>query len=331
MLIALVVATVGGYQAGASAAPAIPALSSQASPSGYPVGVAVYDTATLGFGVNPTGTITFSLFDLDDAVCGEAPIFTSNVAVTGNTNYTSASFRIDVAGTYRWVAQYGGDANNKPAMSLCSNSGAAVTVGKRMPTLTGDASTVDGAGAVTNTAVLNGGGPNGPTGSITFRLFGAGNQVCSGEPVFTSVRPVAGSGSYTSDPYRPTAGGSHQWLVSYGGDANNTGNGTSCTDPANTVQVSGGTALTATPGAARGAEMVSVSWSGISGPTSTDWVGLAPAGANTAVKVWKYTNGASSGSLTLRVPSGTVGGNYEVRLMANGTTTRLATIPVKIL
>lgn len=350
---ALVGATVAGLPAGSSAAgPAITALSSQASSSGFPVGVAVFDTANLGFGVNPTGTITFSLFDLDDPVCGQAPIFTSNVAVTGNGYYQSTTFVVNVAGTYRWVARYSGDANNKSAMSLCSNSGATVAVGKRTPTLSGDASTLDASGAATNTARVNGGGPSGPTGSVTFRLFGPGNQFCTGSPVFTSTKTVAGSASYTSDAFRPTASGTYQWLVTYSGDANNNATGTTCTDPANALEVASTTAasgtgstggssasgaatpsgpsLTVSPVALRGSETLTVNWAGIRTPSSTDWVGLFAVGSDT-VKVWKYTNGASAGSTTLRVPYGTVGGEHEVRLMANGTTSRLATAPVKVL
>jgi hypothetical protein len=373
--IALVVAAVGAIQGGASAAgPAITALSSQASASGLPVGSPIFATAVLGFAVNPTGTITLSLHDVDDPVCGDVPIFTSTVPVTANGTYTSASLRLDLAGTYRWVARYSGDVNNKSAMSLCSNSGAAVALVRRTPTISSDASTIDATGAATNTAVLTGGGPSGPTGSMTFRLFGVGNLTCAGAPVFTSVKPVAGSGTYTSDPYRPTASGSYQWVVTYSGDTNNNAVGTVCSDTANNVVASGASSATAnstpttttttstttttttttttvpvatltpalasalgpavgvTPGSLRGGEYLTVNWSGLPKPSATDWVALFASGAtDSAVKVWKYTNGAASGSIPLKVPYGSIGGAYEVRLFSNGTTTRLAVVPVTVL
>ncbi len=338
--IALAVAGVMGLPGRASAhdapapaipLPATPALSSQASASGLPVGMPVFDTATLGFGRDPTGSITFSLFDRTDSACAGGPIFTSTVPVVGNGDYTSASVVIHVAGTYRWIARYSGDADNNPATSLCSNSGAAVAVAKRNPTLSGAASPVDASGALTDTATVNGGGPSGPTGTVTFRVFGPGNSVCSGPPVFTSTKPVSGSGSYLSDAFRAATGGVYQWVVTYSGDANNNAAGTVCTDPANTVQVPGGTSVTASPGSLRGSETLTVAWSGIPAPSTSDWVGLYPAGGST-VKVWKYLNTATgSGTTTLRVPFGTIGGAYEVRLLSNGTTTVLATAPVTVL
>ena len=77
---------------------------------------------------------------------------------------------------------------------------------------------------------------------------------------------------------------------------------------------------------------MTVNWSGIAAPSATDWVALFAAGAaDSAVKVWKYTNGAASGSVPLKVPYGSIGGAYEVRLFSNGTTTRLATTPLTVL
>ena len=39
-------------------------------------------------------------------------MFTTTKAVNGNGAYTSAAFTPTLVGTYRWVASYGGDANN---------------------------------------------------------------------------------------------------------------------------------------------------------------------------------------------------------------------------
>src|SRR5207253_9264449 len=85
---------------------ASPAITTTASAS-VAAGGQVSDTAHLTSGTNPTGTITFNLYGPDDATCGGAVIFSSTVPVSGNGDYSSASFTANVAGTYRWVAKIG--------------------------------------------------------------------------------------------------------------------------------------------------------------------------------------------------------------------------------
>jgi hypothetical protein len=102
-------------------------VSSQASPGVTPGG-AVSDTATLSGGNAPTGTITFSLYGPNDAACTGAAIFTSVVAVGGNGTYTSASFTPAALGTYRWIANYGGDVNNAPTANACNAPNESVVV-----------------------------------------------------------------------------------------------------------------------------------------------------------------------------------------------------------
>jgi hypothetical protein len=84
------------------------------------LGGAINDTATLSGGAAPTGTITFTLYGPDDATCTGVPVFTSAVPVTGNGVYSSASFTPVTAGTYRWIANYGGDANNAATANACN-------------------------------------------------------------------------------------------------------------------------------------------------------------------------------------------------------------------
>src|SRR5262249_29385534 len=68
----------------------------------------VVDTATLAGGQSPSGTITFRLYGPNDASCSSAAAFTTTRAVSGNGAYVSAPFLPTQAGTYRWVASYGG-------------------------------------------------------------------------------------------------------------------------------------------------------------------------------------------------------------------------------
>ena len=63
---------------------------------------------------------------------------------------------------------------------------------------------------------------------------------------------------------------------------------------------------------------VTVSWSGIPAPTSTDWVGLFPHGAtHHEYAAWIYTNGAATGSGTLTIPATIQPGRHELRLFSN--------------
>jgi hypothetical protein len=110
--------------AGAAAATT---LSTTASP-GVTLGGAINDTATLSGGTAPTGTITFNLYAPSDANCTAAPVFTSLVPVNGNGSYTSASFTSASIGTYRWIANYGGDSNNLPTTNVCNAPNESVVV-----------------------------------------------------------------------------------------------------------------------------------------------------------------------------------------------------------
>jgi hypothetical protein len=112
-------------------------LSTQAS-AAVPPGGLVHDTATLSGGVAPTGTITFQLFGPNDATCTAAPAFTSAVTVAGNGSYVSADFTPSVAGTYRWIATYSGDAANAASATACNDANESVSVSAQIglsPTL----------------------------------------------------------------------------------------------------------------------------------------------------------------------------------------------------
>jgi hypothetical protein len=91
------------------------------------------DSATLADGVNPTGTITFKLFDLSDPNCGGQPIFTNTVNVNGNGTYNTSDGYTGVVeeGTYHWTATYSGDAKNNSVWSKCEDEPVVIT--KRPP------------------------------------------------------------------------------------------------------------------------------------------------------------------------------------------------------
>ncbi len=166
-------------------------LSIQASPSHFPVGVAIYHVAGVSLGVNPTGPLTSRLYGANDSTCARPPIFTTVTPVSGNGNYQSAWYHTKDAGSYRWVVAYSGDAVNPATTTSCGDPRAEVVVTKRTPTLDVASSALATTGAVTATGTLDlGAGSDGPKGTISFRLYGLNNPVCAGPPVFTSIRTV---------------------------------------------------------------------------------------------------------------------------------------------
>lgn len=328
---AMVVVGLGVVGTGTAAALASPTLAQQASASGFPVGIQIYDSANLGGGVVPTGSLTFTLFGPTDPTCAGPPLFTTHKTVNGNGYYESARYTTTVAGTYRFRVRYNGDALNNPTpLTPCADPPGQVEVAKRIPNLSASARWAPP--SADDTASLSmGAGPSGPTGTMTFRLYGPDDPTCARPPVTTNNRSVAGNGSYTSPSFAPTLLGTYQYVVSYSGDANNLARGTICTDPANRFVVStsppAGATVSASPATVPRGGTITVTWAAIATPTAKDWIGLYRTGTpdGGTVTAWRFTTGAAGGSLPLTFPWGATAGTYEVRLMANNTTERLAT------
>jgi hypothetical protein len=201
-------------------APASPTLTT--TPGGPVVlgsGVRLTDSATLAGGYNPTGTLTFTLY-----APGGAAVDTETATVNANGTYsTPTGYLPTAAGTYQWVAKYGGDGNNNPAGGNLGDEPETVSANsKASPTLTTAAgpTVVIGSGArLTDSATLAGGTK--PTGTVTFTLAAPG-----GGTVLTETIKVSGNGFYkTSTGYLPsgtgTLTGTYQWSASYSGDTNN--------------------------------------------------------------------------------------------------------------
>ncbi len=206
--------------------------------SNVTIGGQVHDTATLSGGVSPTGTITFKLYGPDDADCSGTPAFTDikNVS-SGNGAYDSANFTPTAAGTYRWTADYSGDASNAASSSACNAANESVTVAKHTTTLTTNASgDVTIGGQVHDTATLSGGVS--PTGTITFKLYGPDDADCSGGAVFTDTVNVNGNGGYESGAFTPSAAGTYRWVADYSGDVANNPAASTCNAPGELVLVS---------------------------------------------------------------------------------------------
>jgi len=98
--------------------------------------------------------------------------------------------------------------------------GATITIPKANPTIpsTTASPSVQIGGSISDSAVLAGGRV--PGGSLTFQLFGPGDTSCA-SPINTAAVAVHSNGTYASPAVTPTAIGTYNWRVSYGGDANN--------------------------------------------------------------------------------------------------------------
>jgi uncharacterized repeat protein (TIGR02543 family) len=190
-----------------------PTISTQQLPSSTPVGSAIADTATLSSTYNPSGTVTFNLYDNPNAT--GSPLFTDTEPVS-IVYATSAPYTPTTPGTYYWVASYSGDANNNPATSGSADE--PVTVTAASPTIsTFEQPTFARVGsAIADTATVSGGYK--PTGTVTFNLYD--NPTASGSPLFTDTEPLSGGGA-TSASYTTTAAGADYWVATFNGDANN--------------------------------------------------------------------------------------------------------------
>ena len=208
---------------------ATPTITTTAS-AGGPVGTSISDTATVSGGLNPTGTVTFQLFPPGDTTCATAPVFTSpNNPLSGTPpSATSGSFTPTAVGTYRWVATYGGDANNAQVSSGCAAE--PVVISQATPTIGTNPSAGGPLGtAIFDTATVSGG--VNPTGTVTFELFAPGDTTCTGTPVFTNtVDMEVRALTVTSGSFTPDATGTYQWVATYNGDTNNAAISSACTD-----------------------------------------------------------------------------------------------------
>jgi hypothetical protein len=193
-----------------------PSIATTPHPTSALVGDILNDTAALGGGYNPTGAITFTLYDPSNAA-----VHTESVSVSGNGNYsTSVGHIAGVDGTWHWKAEYSGDANNKAKASAVADEPVVVSKGEivRDPTsivTTPNPTTALVGATLKDSATLTGDGD--PQGTITFTLFDPTNAA-----VHTEYVAVDGEGTY-STPLGHVAGsaGTWHWMAEYSGDEHN--------------------------------------------------------------------------------------------------------------
>jgi len=209
----------------------------QAQPATAGVGQKGRAEATLGGDNQTSGTMTFTLFGPGDPDCTGTPLATSTGRVNGGVALSDYTPIFTAFGTYRWRAAYSGDSNNFPLPGRCGD--ATVVVGKATPSLNIGSYPAAISLGDRVTEVGNVAGYGTPTGTLTFKLYGPADPTCAGTPVYSNTVDVSalnfqGGGGY----YTPTSSGTHHWIASYSGDANNSAVTEICgVDPDQTLTV----------------------------------------------------------------------------------------------
>jgi hypothetical protein len=220
-------------------APAAPTITTAAS-GAVDLGRAISDTAILSGGANPTGQVEFKVYGPDNATCTGTPVDTSARDLSPDGIDNSAPFRPTIAGTYRWVAKYLGDANNSPVTTHGNDTAESVVVSKPVvqPALitTASTTTAPAGSSIHDTATLSGG--SSPTGAISFAVYGPDDSTCANAPDADSSAQVTDNGDYMSAPFTPSEVGTYHWVAMYSGDDSNHAAGpTACADSAETVVI----------------------------------------------------------------------------------------------
>lgn len=165
-----------------------------ASAASVTAGESVHATATLAGGEATSGTISFALHGPGDETCAAAPLQTFAVTVAGNGTYSSPAVAPSAAGTYHWVARYGGNAINAPSASACAAGAFAVKApaGNSTPPQTKATTTVNPGGPLLLLKVTR--DKTRGIGHISFKVPGPGKLTVSGSGVKTRSVTATKSG-----------------------------------------------------------------------------------------------------------------------------------------
>ncbi|HET6249643.1 MAG TPA: hypothetical protein VFE47_18285, partial [Tepidisphaeraceae bacterium] len=184
---------------------ATPTIKTTQQPASATVGTAIADMATVSGGYNPTGNVTFALYN------GSTLLFSDTEALSGGAA-TSAGYTATASANDYWVATYNGDGNNNTIASGPTDEPVSVT--KATPginTTQQPASATVGA-TIADMATVTGG--YNPSGNVTFALY-------NGSTLLFSDTEALSGGTATSAGYTATASANDYWVATYNGDGNN--------------------------------------------------------------------------------------------------------------
>ena len=190
-----------------------PTINTSQQPASASVGSSIADKATVSGGFNPTGTVTFNLYN--NSTASGTPLFTDTETLSGGMA-TSAGYTATATGTDYWVATYNGDSNNATATSGTAAEPVTITTASPSINTSQQPPTATVGSSIADQATVSGG--DNPTGTVTFNLYN--NSTASGTPLFTDTETLSG-GMATSAGYTATATGTDYWVATYNGDSNN--------------------------------------------------------------------------------------------------------------
>ena len=192
---------------------ASPSINTSQQPPSATVGSSIADKATVSGGDNPTGTVTFDLYN--NSTASGTPLFTDTETLSGGMA-TSAGYTATATGTDYWVATYNGDSNNNPLTSGTASEPVVITTASPSINTSQQPPSATVGSSIADKATVSGG--DNPTGTVTFDLYN--NSTASGTPLFTDTETLSG-GMATSAGYTATATGTDYWVATYNGDSNN--------------------------------------------------------------------------------------------------------------
>lgn len=170
-------------------------------------------------------------FDYFNPVLGSTPVLPTGTNGTG-ANGVAIHLNADIEADADADA-FGDETQDNCIGTAGPNNGCPLVVPSISTQATASATV---GGQISDTATLAGG--SSPTGTITFRAYGPNDATCSGAASFTDTEPVAGNGTYTTNPaFTPAQAGTYRWVASYAGDVNNTPVSGACNDPNETSTV----------------------------------------------------------------------------------------------
>ena len=173
------------------------------------------DSVVVSGGVNPGGTLTFTLTAPDHTTTTQTKAFSGDGTYTNPTAVLATQ-----VGTYTWTVSYAGDSLNNGAVDQGGTAEQSTTV-KASPTLVTTASLKAGCtymvtSAIPEDSAVLSGGYN-ETGTLTFKLYAPNNTVIDTETITTH-----GNGTYTTaNTVAATQVGTYTWKVSFAGDGLN--------------------------------------------------------------------------------------------------------------
>src|SRR2546425_348742 len=154
-------------------------------------GQTIQDMATLAGGVNPGGTITFTLYGPFDPTADPGTCTNGTAAgsatVTGNGTYPSSAVTVNEGGAYRWIASYSGDVNNNGFTTACNEpneTSVVIAQADLSITKTDNPDPVNAGATLTYTVTVTNGGPS----------TAANVQVTDNLPAGVTLQSASGTG-----------------------------------------------------------------------------------------------------------------------------------------